>query len=142
MTTDPEFDRTIADIRAKAEQVHHALRRITGTGTAGEGTVTAVVDAAGHLRDLRLTPAAYRHGDRLPGLILKATAAAENDAARQTHAAQQPLLQDPLLAEGIRAMDETLGLHTPAVAETPMSADEITAADDAYFERMNQQGWR
>ncbi|WP_083885532.1 YbaB/EbfC family nucleoid-associated protein [Nocardia thailandica] len=89
-TTDPEFDRTIAEIRVKATQVQQVLQQVTGIGTAANGRVTATVDAAGRLRDLRLTPAAYRHRDRLPTLILQATASAEDDAARKAEACAAP----------------------------------------------------
>ncbi|WP_406230024.1 hypothetical protein [Nocardia sp. NBC_01009] len=39
-------------------------------------------------------------------------------------------------------MHETLG-PADAAADSPkaMTEEEIQAADDAYFERMNQRGW-
>ncbi|MFE7802520.1 YbaB/EbfC family nucleoid-associated protein [Nocardia sp. NPDC057440] len=142
MSDDPDLDAAIEDIQAKSNQVQAALARIRGTGTAGNGTVTAIVDSSAHLRDLKLTREALRWGDRLASIILQATAAAEKDAATQVQAAIRPLTRDQRVAAGIRSMRETLGQsNTEADARTMMTEEEIQAADDAYFERMNQRGW-
>lgn len=119
-----------------------ALAGICGTGAAGNGTVIAIVDAAGHLRDLKLTRDALRWGDRLPSIILEATAAAENDAATKTEHAMLPLTGGERVEDGILSIRETFGQPEPrTAAPTSMTDEEIQAADDAYFERINRRGW-
>ncbi|WP_067665907.1 YbaB/EbfC family nucleoid-associated protein [Nocardia miyunensis] len=142
MSDSTEIDTTLAEIRAKADRVRAAMAKIRGVGRAGNGTIFATVDAAGRLRDLHLPRDVSRLGPRLADLILEATTAAERDAAKQAAAATQPLTGDPRVRTGIEAVRETI-TGTPRPAKTkPMTEQEIQAADDAYFERMNRTGWR
>lgn len=72
MSEPVDLDATVAEIKAKSDQVRTALASIRGHGTTGNGTITATVDSAGHLRDLKLTPDALRFGNRLAALIVEA----------------------------------------------------------------------
>ncbi|MFI9410152.1 YbaB/EbfC family nucleoid-associated protein [Nocardia gamkensis] len=129
-------------MKSKVTTIRSALARIRGTGSAGNGTITAIVDASGHLRDLKLPRDAHRWGDRLAQLILDATAAAERDAATKVDKATQPLTDDQRVKAGMQAIRETFDhLDSPPDPTRMMTEAEIQAADDAYFERMNQQGW-
>ncbi|MGY2126392.1 YbaB/EbfC family nucleoid-associated protein [Nocardia gipuzkoensis] len=142
MSEAPDLDAAIEEMKAKASVVKTALDRIRGTGTAGNGTVTAIVDSAGHLRDLKLTRDAHRWGDRLASLILQATAIAEQDAAAKAEKAMHPLIHDERVEAGIKTIREAFGQAEPRPKPPrPMTEEEIQAADDAYFERMNRQGW-
>ncbi|MBF6302992.1 YbaB/EbfC family nucleoid-associated protein [Nocardia amamiensis] len=142
MSEPSDLDATLEEMKTKASQVKSALGRVRGTGTAGNGTVTAIVDSAGHLRDLELTRDALRWGDRLASLILQATAAAEKDAAAKAEQAMHPLIHDERVEAGIKTIRETFGQAEPRTKPPrPMTEEEIQAADDAYFERMNRQGW-
>ncbi|WP_433754671.1 YbaB/EbfC family nucleoid-associated protein [Nocardia sp. CA-135398] len=142
MNDNPDLDAAIAEIKGKTSQVQAAIAKIRGTGTAGNGTITAIVDSAGHLRDLKLTRDATRWGDRLASMILQATADAEQDAAAKVNKAMRPLTHDPRVQAGTNAIREAFGQVAPE-SQPPkaMTEDEIQAADDAYFERMNQRGW-
>ncbi|MGW4326000.1 YbaB/EbfC family nucleoid-associated protein [Nocardia sp. NPDC004573] len=142
MSEPPDLDATLEEMKNKASQVKSALSRIRGIGTAGNGAITAIVDSAGHLRDLNLTRDAHRWGDRLASLILQATTAAERDAATKAEKAMRPLIHDERVEAGIKTIRETFGQAESRTKPTrPMTEDEIQAADDAYFERMNRQGW-
>lgn len=142
MNDNLDLDAAIAEIKVKTSQVQATIAKIRGTGTAGNGTITAIVDSAGHLRDLKLTRDATRWGDRLASMILQATADAERDAAAKVQKAMRPLTHDPRFQAGAEAIREAFGQVDP-VSQLPkaMTEDEIQAADDAYFERMNQRGW-
>ncbi|WP_405160790.1 YbaB/EbfC family nucleoid-associated protein [Nocardia sp. NBC_01499] len=135
-----DVDAALAEIKTKTLKVQKALASIRGTGTAGNGTITAIVDSAGHLRDLKLSPDALRFGSRLPGMIVQATAAAEKDAAAKANAAMRPLTSDHRVEAGMQTIRETLG-QAPPPSPRPMTDEEIQAADDAYFEQRNQHGW-
>lgn len=142
MSEPTEIDSTLAEIRAKADRVRTAMVKIRGVGRAANGTIVATVDAAGRLRDLHLPRDVSRLGPRLADLILEATTAAERDAATKAAKATQPLTRDPRVRAGLEGIRETIH-GTPQPAKTkPMTEQEIQAADDAYFERMNRRGWR
>jgi DNA-binding protein YbaB len=135
MSGDPEYDVAIDEIRTKANKVQVALAKVRGTGTAGNGAISATVDAAGHLRDLKLPRDVHRIGDRLASLILEAAANAERDAATKSAAAMLPLTGDSRVVEGLKSVHETFG--TPVTPTTPLTDAEVEAADDAYFARLN-----
>ncbi|MFI6999329.1 hypothetical protein [Nocardia sp. NPDC050175] len=104
--------------------------------------MVAVVDSAGHLRDLKLAQQALQHGSRLASMIVHATALAEKDAAAKAEAAMRPLTSDHRVEAGIRTVRAVFGPGRPACAVPgPMTDAEIQAADDACFEQRNRQGW-
>jgi DNA-binding protein YbaB len=137
----PDLDSTIEEMQTRVAKIRSALARIRGTGTAAHGTITATVDASGHLRDLQLPRDAHRWGDKLAQLILNATTAAEHDAATKVDKLMQPLVHDERVKAGMTAILETFDRPGTPHATTTMSEAEIQAADDAYFERMNREGW-
>ncbi|MBF6278687.1 MULTISPECIES: YbaB/EbfC family nucleoid-associated protein [Nocardia] len=142
MTEQPDPDTVLREIQAKALQVRQRMTTIQGIGSAANGTIIATVDAAGHLRDLKLPRDAARLGPQLASMILQATADAEKDARQKSAAAVRPLTSDERIASGLKAIRDTIGPSdqrpTPRRA---MTEEEIQAADDAYFERMNRSGW-
>ncbi|WP_280317638.1 YbaB/EbfC family nucleoid-associated protein [Nocardia wallacei] len=143
MTEHSDLDASIEEMRAKASRVQTELKKIRGTGTAANGTITATVDSAGHLRDLKLPANPGRLGPRLASLILQATRAAETDAAQQAARAMRPLTSDDRVQAGLKVIQETLDERRQAAQRArPMTEAEVLAADDAYFERMNRLGWK
>ncbi|MGW5456996.1 YbaB/EbfC family nucleoid-associated protein [Nocardia sp. NPDC003979] len=143
MTDEHDIDAALVDIRRKTNSIQEALRTIVGTGTAGNGAITAIVDASGRLRDLKLGRSAFQLGSQLPEAILRAAAAAEKDAAIQTERAIQPLVSDERITVGMKAIQETFeAVDRRAAPQRAMTDEEVQAADDAYFERMNSRGWR
>ncbi|WP_024803056.1 YbaB/EbfC family nucleoid-associated protein [Nocardia sp. BMG51109] len=141
MSEYPDLDASIADIQNKAARVKADLAAIRGTGTAANGTITAVVDSAGHLRALTLPANTTRLGNQLSRLILEATAAAEKDARHKSTQAMRPLTSDHRVENGLRTIRETFDPRQTRQHDRPMTEEEIQAADDAYFERMNRGGW-
>jgi len=142
MNETPDLDATIEEFKTKTAHVKAELAKITGTGTAANGTIIATVDSAGHLRDLTLPRDTARLGTQLAPLILQATAQAENDARQKAATALRPLTTDDRVASGLQTIRETLGAaDAQPQPRRPMTEEEIQAADDAYFERMNRRGW-
>ncbi|PPJ19599.1 YbaB/EbfC family nucleoid-associated protein [Nocardia nova] len=142
MSETPDLDATIEEFKPKTARVKAELAAITGTGTAANGTIIATVDSAGHLRDLTLPRDTARLGTQLAPLILQATAQAEKDARQKSAAALRPLTSDDRVASGLKTIRETLGASgVEPQPRRPMTEEEIQAADDAYFERMNRGGW-
>ncbi|MBF6150216.1 YbaB/EbfC family nucleoid-associated protein [Nocardia nova] len=142
MSENPDLDATLQEMKTKAAQVKTALATITGIGTAANGAIVATVDAAGHLRDLKLPRDTARLGPQLATLILQATAEAENDAHHKSAAAVRPLTSDDRVASGLKTIRETLGAaDSDSTPHRVITEEEIQAADDAYFERMNRGGW-
>ncbi|QBS41358.1 YbaB/EbfC family nucleoid-associated protein [Nocardia sp. CS682] len=142
MSEHVDVDAAVAEIKAKSDQVRTALAGICGLGTAGNGAITATVDSAGHLRDLKLTPDALRFGGRLASLIIQATALAEKDAATKAEVVMRPLTSDRRVADGMRTVRATLQQgQQQRRSQQPMTDQEIQAADDAYFEQRNRDGW-
>ncbi|MVU81037.1 hypothetical protein GPX89_27790 [Nocardia sp. ET3-3] len=136
-TTD--LDATLTEIHARAAKVQAELTRIRGTGTAANGTITAIVDSGGRLRDLKLPTNVARLGTELSDLILQATAAAEEDAQNQAAQALRPLTSDERVQNGLNAIRKDL--KTLNSAPKPRTEEEFQAADDAYYQRMNRNGW-
>ncbi|WP_280456021.1 YbaB/EbfC family nucleoid-associated protein [Nocardia brasiliensis] len=142
MSEPVDVDAAVAEIKAKSDQVRTALASIRGVGIAGNGAITATVDSAGHLRDLKLTPEAFRFGNRLAAMILQATAAAEKDAAAKAKTAMRPLTSDHRVEAGVRTARAVFGQgQSRRAAPRTMTEEEIQAADDAYFEQRNRHGW-
>ncbi|WP_280366626.1 YbaB/EbfC family nucleoid-associated protein [Nocardia wallacei] len=140
MSEYPDLDASLQEIQAKAARVQAKLKEIRGTGTAANGTIIATVDAGGHLRDLKLPSNAARLGNQLASFILQATAAAEKDARKKAAQTTRPLTHDHRVEAGLRTIRQTLGSRQDQKSQ-PMTEEEIQAADDAYFERMNRSGW-
>jgi len=90
---------------------------------------------------LKLSREALKWGDRLPSLILAATAVAETDAARQAERAAQALTTDPRVEAGLRTVGDAFAIADARPNRKPLTEEEIQAADDAYFERMRRNGW-
>ncbi|MEU2032764.1 hypothetical protein [Nocardia amamiensis] len=73
---------------------------------------------------------------------MQATIAAEKDAAAKAEKVMGPLIHDERIEAGIKTIRKTFGQAEPKPNPArPMTEEEIQAADDAYFERMNRQGW-
>ncbi|MBU3066401.1 YbaB/EbfC family nucleoid-associated protein [Nocardia sp. NEAU-G5] len=133
----------LAGVQQKVDVVRAALCRIKVRASSRNGELGVTVNAQGHVRDIHLTAQALRLGEtRLAQVLLETIQRAEADAARQAADAARPLTDDRLISE---TMEEARRMTTgKSSAEPPtrrpMSEQEIQAADDAYFERLNR-GW-
>ncbi|WP_280361455.1 hypothetical protein [Nocardia wallacei] len=132
-----QLDRRLDDIRRRGAQLSESLAGVRGRGEV-RGVVVDV-DASGEIVNLQIAPAAMRWSSiqmaqAIQDCHRKARAAMAARVEQVLHTAD-PDLRDPL--EQIRRAT-TLAPPTP---HRPMTDEEIQAADDAYFERMNRLGW-
>ncbi|MFQ6331607.1 hypothetical protein ACLMAL_36555 (plasmid) [Nocardia sp. CWNU-33] len=138
MTTDiqeweRQLQRELAEIRSSSKRLADEVAVVRGRGEVPG--VLVEVDADGDITDLRIAPGAMRWpGHQLTTALLNCHRKARADAK----ASAERLLSkaDP------RIHDQFQRLHSEQTPEDQRpSEDEIQAADDAYFERMNQRGW-
>ncbi|ASF11698.1 hypothetical protein NBRGN_057_03140 [Nocardia brasiliensis NBRC 14402] len=126
----------LAEIRRSADKLATSAARVVGRG-AVRG-ITVEVNAQGDITDLQIAPAAMRWtSTQLAAALLDCHQQARADVKAATEKITRtadPRLRGPL--------QELLGT-AETTSEEPkrsMSEEEIQAADDAYFERINQ-GW-
>ncbi|WP_067682357.1 YbaB/EbfC family nucleoid-associated protein [Nocardia miyunensis] len=135
----------LAEMQRKVNEVHAALARIRVRASSRNGELGVTVDAQGHVQDIRLTARALGLGEkRLAHVLLETIQHAEADAARQAGEAARPLTGDPRIAATMTEARRMItgGAEGKRPPPRAMTEQEIQAADDAYFERMNRRGWR
>ena len=117
-----QYDRRLAEIAARAEEVGTRVRQAGGTAASPRGEVTVRVGASGVLEDLTLTPEARTlESDELARLILDTTR-----KARHAVSAQIAGISTRYLGEG-PALD-VIRRHLPAGVPVTRDVD-----DDDYF---------
>ncbi|MFD0360091.1 YbaB/EbfC family nucleoid-associated protein [Nocardia sp. GCM10030253] len=141
MTDLPEWElqlqQNLAGIRRSGENLAKSAASITGH--AEVRGVTIEVSANGDITSLQIAPGAMRWTSaQLTSALLDCHRRARADAAAKTEQIirnADSRLRNP--------MQELLGKAEAAVTEPrqPMTEEEIQAADDAYFDRMNRRGW-
>ncbi len=134
---------SLADMQRKVDAVRSALGRVSVRASSRNGELGVTVDAQGHVQNIRLTAQALRLGEkRLGQVLLETIQQAEADAAREAAKAAKPLTGDRLIAETMKEARRMATGRSAAEpqARRPMTEEEIQAADDAYFERLNR-GW-
>lgn len=101
--------------------------------------VLVEVDADGDITDLQIAPGAmHSPGSRLAAVLRDCHRKARADAkAKVKHLVNKA---DPRIRDQLQRLGREQ--KTPDDQRRPKSEAEIQADDDAYFERMNQQGWR
>ncbi|GAB2727442.1 YbaB/EbfC family nucleoid-associated protein [Nocardia thraciensis] len=129
------IQQTLADVRRSGIQLARALEKIRGRGEIRG--VTVEVNAQGDITNLQIAPGAMRwNNTQLETALLdchrRARAEAKSKAEGLLHKAD-PRLQQP--------MRELLDDTPPNTKTRPRTENEIQAADDAFFERMNRTGW-
>lgn len=142
MTSLPEWERQLesdlARIRRDTEKLAAAAAAIRGRGDARG--VSVEVSAAGDITDLLIAPSAMSwSGTQLASALLECHRKARADAKAKA----ERLLQqtDPQIRSRIQELKG--GAATvPGLGDSdrPMTDEEIQAADDAYFQRLNR-GW-
>ncbi|MBF6370418.1 YbaB/EbfC family nucleoid-associated protein [Nocardia puris] len=125
------------DIRASTQQLRAAVAAIRGR--ADKHGVTVEVDARGDITDLRISPAAMRTSHtQLSTAITDTYRAARADASAKVNRALRSA--DPRLRAAAEQL-KTARSQPNTAPSRPMTEDEIQAADDAFFERRNRDGW-
>ncbi|MEV0027863.1 hypothetical protein [Nocardia sp. NPDC050793] len=135
-----QLEANLTEIRQNTAQLGKAVAAVRGR--AEIPGLAVEVDAHGTITDLRITPGAMRWTNtQLAKAITDTHRRARADATAKT----DQLLQtaDPRIrpaAEHLRGEPTPTPIPSPADPR-PMTEDEIQAADDAYFERRNREGW-
>ncbi|WP_109523597.1 MULTISPECIES: hypothetical protein [Nocardia] len=132
-----QLQHQLDEIRASTVKLTDAASKIRGRSEIRGLTVE--VDVTGEITSLQIAPGAMQWSStQLSSALLDCHRRARADAATKV----EQLLQgvDPRLRAGI---EELRGDHDRKKPEPrgQMSEDEIQAADDAYYERRNTQGW-
>ncbi|RJO77663.1 hypothetical protein D5S18_07980 [Nocardia panacis] len=126
--------RDLDEIRSNATELGKAV-----TAVRGQGEIPGVrveVNAAGDITNLQIAPGAMRWTSaQLTKSLLDCHQQARTDA--RTRAERLARKADPRLSKGISELHQTPEPTTPR----PLTEEEIQAADDAYFDRMNRHGW-
>ncbi|MFF0532714.1 hypothetical protein ACFYT3_30605 [Nocardia amikacinitolerans] len=131
-----QLQANLTEIRRNTAQLGKAVAAVRGR--AEIPGLAVEVDAHGTITDLRITRAAMRWTNTQ---LAKAITDTHRRACADATAKTDRLLQtaDPRIR---RAAEQLRGesTSTPSPARQ-MSEEEIQAADDAYFERHNREGW-
>ncbi|WP_435593876.1 hypothetical protein [Nocardia sp. bgisy118] len=133
-----QLEANLTEIRRNTAQLGKAVAAVRGRSQIPGLAVE--VDAHGTITDLRITPGAMRWTNtQLAKAITDTHRRARADATAKTDRLLQTA--DPRIrhaAEQLRSEPTP----TPSPADPrPMSEKEIQAADDAYFEQRNREGW-
>ncbi|RDI59034.1 YbaB/EbfC family nucleoid-associated protein [Nocardia pseudobrasiliensis] len=131
-----QLQHDLDEIRRISQQLTKAAASIRGRGeTRG---VAVEINASGDITDLQIAPAAMRWSS---SQLSQAIVECHRQARAEVKAETERLLRttDPRIRDHIlQARDTSAG---PEHKTRPRTEEEIQAADDAYFERMNR-GWR
>ncbi|MFF3569011.1 hypothetical protein [Nocardia jiangxiensis] len=131
------LERNIAEIRSNGRQLSKAASAVRGRSeTRG---VTVEVDASGNITNLQIAPGAMRWTNtQLTNAPLDCHRRARNEA--RTKVERLVRNADPRIQQQANRLRNNR--TDPEPSRRPMTEEEIQAADDAYFERMNRRGWR
>jgi hypothetical protein len=131
-----QLQQRLAEVRHNSQKLATAAARVRGRGEVHG--VTVEVAANGDITNLQISPGAMRWtSDQLTRALLdchhKARADAKVKVERLVHESDPGVRDHLLRLQGVPA--------APEPQHQPMTEEEIQAADDAYFERMNRGGW-
>lgn len=133
-----QLQRDLDEVRRNSQQLSDSVAAIRGLCQL-QG-VAIEVDASGDITDLRIAPGALRWtSEQLAHSIRTAHRKARADAATKV----QRLIQqgDPRMRRQFEILAGERSARPEPPRHQPMTEDDIQAADDAYFERMNRRGW-
>ncbi|AFU05291.1 hypothetical protein [Nocardia brasiliensis] len=126
----------LAEIRRSADKLAKSAARVVGRGEARG--IAIEVNAHGDITDLQIAPAAMRWSStQLATALLECHKRARADLRATTEKITRTA--DPRLRNQLQELLGTAEI-TSDEPNRSTSEEEIQAADDAYFERINQ-GW-
>ncbi|WP_280454366.1 hypothetical protein [Nocardia brasiliensis] len=130
-----QVQRELAEIRRSADTLAKSAAAVTGRGEV-RGIVIEV-DAGGDITNLQIAPALMRWSNtQLASALRDCHHRARDDVRAKT--GELARTADPRLRGQLL---ELLGTTDPPLNQSrPLTEEEVQAADDAYFERINQ-GW-
>lgn len=131
------LERNIAEIRSNGRRLSKAASAVRGRSeTRG---VTVEVDGSGNITNLQIAPGAMRWTNtQLTNTLLDCHRKARHEA--RTKVERLVRNADPRIQQQANRLRNNRTDREPL--QRPMTEEEIQAADDAYFERMNRRGWR
>ncbi|CAM4522049.1 hypothetical protein NONI108955_42105 [Nocardia ninae] len=131
-----QLQQELAEIRRSAETLAKSAAAVTGRGELRG--ITIEVNAGGDITTLHIAPAAMRWSTaQLTNALLDCHRRARADVRAKTEEVARTA--DPRLRSQLQ---EILGTteNPPAEQRRTLTEEQVQAADDAYFERINQ-GW-
>lgn len=130
-----QYDETLKEAAARAEQAEKALRDVGGAASSPDGGVTVRVSASGVTTELVLRPAVRDiEPDQLARLIMETTRTAQRDAGAQVVEAMRGLVGE---SEALEVVKSNLPEGYTGDGRDQPESPELrpdTRPDDEYFE--------
>ncbi|MGY5310132.1 YbaB/EbfC family nucleoid-associated protein [Nocardia gipuzkoensis] len=133
-----QLQHDLTEIRRNSQQAAQALQAVRGRSeTRG---ITIEVNATGDITTLQIAPGAMKWSNtQLTNALLDCHRQAQADAATKAKQAAQTI--DPRISASLQQLQNMAATEPRQQRQLPMTEEEIQAADDAYFERMNRPAW-
>ncbi|MEU1958461.1 hypothetical protein [Nocardia sp. NPDC019304] len=135
---DQQLHHELAEIRRNSQQAAQAIQAVRGRcETRG---ITIEVNANGDITTLHIAPGAMKWSStQLTNALLECHRQAQADAAIRVRKAARTV--DPRIDAELQQLRNMAAPEPTKPHRPPLTEEEIQAADDAYFERMNRHGW-
>ncbi|GAB2706660.1 YbaB/EbfC family nucleoid-associated protein [Nocardia thraciensis] len=132
-----QLQQELNEIRSSSRQLAKAVATVRGRGEVRGVVVEVNVD--GDITDLQIAPGALRWtSSQLTTAIVDCHRKARTEA--QSRVKRLAAKADPRIRDQLQQPHS--GGDRPEADRSPKTEEEIQAADDAYFERMNRGAWR
>lgn len=133
-----QLHRDLAEIQSSAAELNRAVTAVRGRGEVPG--VNIEVDTTGEITSLQIAPTAMRWtSTQLTQALLDCHRRARVDA--KTRVEKLVRKADPRLRTSLDELQTTTG-SPESSPRSPQTEEEIQAADDEFFQRMNERGWR
>jgi DNA-binding protein YbaB len=125
-----QYDETLKQAAAKAEQTDQALRQVGGSATSPDGQVTVRVNASGATTELVLRPGARDvEPEQLARLIMRVTQQAQADVSGKVIDTMREFVGEGEALDFVRSRMPVADVQD----EQPLQKRD-TRADDDYFD--------
>ncbi|MBP2321111.1 DNA-binding protein YbaB [Kibdelosporangium banguiense] len=125
-----QYDETLKQAAAKAEQTDQALRQIGGSASSPDGQVTVRVNASGATTELVLRPGVRDiEPEQLARLIMRVTQQAQADVSSKVIDTMREFVGEGEALDFVRSR-----MPVADVQEEQPMAKRDTRADDDYFD--------
>ncbi|WP_083863543.1 YbaB/EbfC family nucleoid-associated protein [Nocardia exalbida] len=132
-----QLQHELAELRRNGQRAARAIEAVRGRCEAHG--VTIEVNVKGDITSLHIAPGAMRWSStQLTNTLMECHQKAQADAAAKAKRVAHPV--DPRIKAQLQQLRNVTEAE-PTERRPAMTEAEIQAADDAYFERMNRQGW-
>lgn len=132
-----QLQHELAEIRRSSQQLAKAVSAVRGRGEV-RGVVIEV-NADGDITDLQIAPGAMRWtSSQLTTAIVDCHRKARTEVRSKVK--RLAAKADPRIRDQLQHLHN--GRDQQETGSQPKTEEEIQAADDEYFERMNRGGWK